>query len=224
MLQADAGDDRRLRGGDHVGGVQPPPQAYLQHHDVTPCRLEAAKAHAGQQLKLGGGVLHGVCRGLDSRRRGAEGLIGDLLPVDPEALIVPHQMGRGIKAHPQPRLPQAGVQQRGGGALAVGPRHMDEFQTLLGASQQGKQLLHPRQPQVAAQHVHMGEIVQHLLIGHGLPPSQLRLPACFMDLFSFSSWWCSSMGTTSTQTNIQVNPPLYRQKPPWRFGTQVTKI
>ena len=58
MLQADVGDHRHLRRGDHIGGVQPSAQAHLQHHQVTLGLPEIEHAQGGHQLELGGGVVH----------------------------------------------------------------------------------------------------------------------------------------------------------------------
>ena len=68
VIQTDAGDDRRLRRVDDVGGVQAAAKAHLQHHDVALCLLKEAEGDGRYQLKLGRGVRHGFRRQLHPLR------------------------------------------------------------------------------------------------------------------------------------------------------------
>ena len=62
VLQADIGDHRRLRGGNHIGGIQAAAQPHLQHHDVAARPQEKLHAQSGHQLKFRGWILHSLSR------------------------------------------------------------------------------------------------------------------------------------------------------------------
>ena len=149
VLQAQIGDDRHLGGGDHVGGVQTPPQAHLQYHDVTGPLLEPHHGHGGHQLELGGRVGH-VPGGLQHPLGDPpQVLVGDGDPVDLEPLAELPQVGGGVQAGAVSRPAQHAGHHGGGGALAVGAGDVDEFQPQMGVAQPAQQLpgaLQPRGP------------------------------------------------------------------------------
>ena len=70
MLQPDVGDDRRLRRGNDVGGVQPPAETDLDHDEVTAGLREPEKADGSHQLKLGRMLRKRVRRGEHAPRGG----------------------------------------------------------------------------------------------------------------------------------------------------------
>ena len=182
MVQADAGDDRGLRHVDDVGGVQAAAKAHLQHHDIALCRLEEAEGDGRHQLKLGGGVRHGVRRLLHPLGGVRQVLVADLFPVYLETLVVAQKVGRGVEPRPVARLLQDGGQHGGGGALAVGPGDVDELQGLLRVPQLGQQLPYPVQAQTAAVDRRLLIVAQCFLVGHG------NVPSLFLPIFSVSFW------------------------------------
>ena len=60
VIQTDVGEHRRLRGGDHVGGVEFAAHAHLAHHDVAPFPREPCECHGRYQLKFRWMVGHAV--------------------------------------------------------------------------------------------------------------------------------------------------------------------
>ena len=150
MLQADVGDDRRLRGRDHVGGVQAAAQTHLQHHDVTLLLQKELHAHRGHQLELGGGIGHPLRHLQHLLGEAAQDFIRDGCPVDLHPLVEAVKVGRGEQASAQPSLSQDGGCHGRGGPLAIGPGDVDEAQAALRIAQAGQQCLGTLQARLPA--------------------------------------------------------------------------
>ena len=173
MVQADVHYHGDLRGVYHVGGVQPAPQARLQHGDIAALLLEPQQGRRRHQLKLRGVLLHGLRRRLYPGDYIRQGLVLYLLAVYLHALVEAEQIGGGEK----PRFVAAALEHRGekGGAaaLAVGAGDMYIFLTLLGPAQPFQQLPHPLQARLRAQPGHAVYVFQSLFVIHKpLPFSQ----------------------------------------------------
>ena len=166
VVQAHGGDHRRLRRADDVGGVQLPAHARLQHHDVALLLEEVLHGQGGDELELRGGVLHGVGVGLDAFGQLRQDGVGNLLPVDLHPLVEAVDEGGGVEARPVPGPLQNGGQHGGGGALAVGPGDVDEFQLFMGAAQFAQQLPGPLQAQLAAHPVDGVDVLERFFVGH----------------------------------------------------------
>ena len=160
MVQAQLGDDRRQRGGDHVGGVQPPAKTHLQHHQVASRLGEVKKGQGRDDFKFRRLVLHRLPHGPPLADQVGKGRVGDLLSPDTEALVEAVQMGRGVQADPIARLGQDGRQAGGNGAFAIGARHMDHGDLILRGTQPGQVSPHPVQAQAGTAPAHLLQPIQ----------------------------------------------------------------
>ena len=179
VVHAHGGEDGNLRHVDDVGGVQRAAQAHLQHHDVAGLLPEIQQGDGGDKLKFGGVLRHGLRRGADPLRQGGQGLVGDHLSVHLDALVKGHQVGRGVQPHPVSGGPENGRQTGAGAALAVGARHVDEFQPPLGVSQGVEQRPDAAQARLMLLPVEGVDIRDGFLTGHEDAPlclGQLLLP------------------------------------------------
>ena len=151
VVQADVGDDHRLGGGDGVGGVQAATHAGLQHHDVTVPTAEELQGHTGDQLKLGGVLLHLVGQPSHPGRDGGQLVSGDLRPVHRHPLFKVVDVGGSVQA----RGIASGGEHRGQhgrrGALAVGAHNVNELELLLRVAHGSQQLPGARKAGAAAQ-------------------------------------------------------------------------
>ena len=159
VIQADVHDHRGLRRVDDVGGVQLAAQAHLQHYDLAGVAGEVLHCDAGDQLKLGGVLLHGFRQRLNVLGDCGELLVGDLLTAHLHALVEAQDVGRGVQAGAVARLPQHALQHGGGGALAVGSGDVDELQLLLRVAHLLQQLAGAAQ---ARTHAHPADAVNVL--------------------------------------------------------------
>ena len=149
VLQADVGNYRRLRGWNHIGGVQPSAQPHLKHYNVALRFQEIEHPHSGHQLKLGGRVLHPLPGGNHLFSNAAQCLVGNGLAVHLEPLMESPQVGRGGQPGFQPRRSQNRGNHGCGGALAVCPGNVDIFQLFMGISHPVQQLQGPAQAGLA---------------------------------------------------------------------------
>ena len=139
VLKADVGNDRSLRHGDDVGGVQPTAEAYLQHCNVTALLLKIAQSNGGHQLEFRGLLGHTLRRGKHALRQRDELPIGDKRVVHLHALVEAVQVRRGEQPRAIACSAQHGRHDRRCGALAVRAGDVDEFQFVLRIPKTGKQ-------------------------------------------------------------------------------------
>ena len=139
MVHAHGGQHRQFRGLNDIRGVQRPAQAGLQNHHITAPLPKVQEGGGGDQLKLRGMLRHRFGGGADLLRHRSQVLVGNFLPINPDTLVKPLQMGRGIQPHPVSRRLQNRRQAGANAALAVGPGHVDTFQLPLGISQPAEQ-------------------------------------------------------------------------------------
>ena len=135
VLALDVGDDRNL-GQEDVGGIQPSSHAHLDNGDVDRALLEVSEGKGGGELEEGGLVR--LPLGPHRPRVGPDGLghpddivVGNGLPIHPDALVEADQMGRGVEAHPIPRLSEDGVEEGAHGSLPLAPCDMDAGKGLM---------------------------------------------------------------------------------------------
>ena len=89
VIHAQCRDHRAGRLFDDVGGIQRAAKPHFQHHDIALLLRKIEHAQCGDDLKLGGHVLHGVGGGLYLFHQRHQRLVRDLLPVDLDALVEP---------------------------------------------------------------------------------------------------------------------------------------
>ena len=135
VVKPDVAQDRRLGGQDHVCRVKFAAHADLADYDVAFFALEVFKAQRRNHFKFGRLLENRVGKGLDVLGQLADCLVGNLLPVDLDALVEAENIGRRVKT----RLVACRLKNRGehraGRALAVGAGDMDEFAGALGVIQ-----------------------------------------------------------------------------------------
>ena len=149
MVEVDRGDDAEQGPIDDIGGIQPAAETDLDDGKV---RRGLAHGHKGR----GRGALEhrrlaatAVDGGLDPVEDGIQGLVPDQLARQPDPLVEPHQMGRGIAMDPQARRLGDGPDEGDGRTLAVGAGNMDDGrQPVLRITQRRTQDAHPVQRQV----------------------------------------------------------------------------
>jgi len=128
VIEVHGRDHRHRHALDHVGGVQHPAQAHLQQAQVRLGLAEGQEGAGGGDLEEGD-WLAGVGR-LDPVEHLGERRLLDQPPGHADALGEAHQVRRGVDVDLQPRRLGHGAQEGDGGALAVGPRHMDHRRQL----------------------------------------------------------------------------------------------
>ena len=166
VVKADVHNDRDLRPGDDVCGVEPAAQTGLQHHDIAACLRIPQHGGGGHQLKFGGVVLHLLRRDTHPGDNVRQNFVSDLFPVDLHPLIEAVEIGGGKK----PGFIASGLQHRGkhGGtaALAVGARNMDKLQPVLRVAQGVQQLRHPGKAGLGAEPGHAVNISKRFFVIH----------------------------------------------------------
>ena len=166
VIHAQCGDHRAGRLFDDVGGIQRAAKPHLQHHDITLLLRKIEHSQCGDDLKLGGHVLHGVGGGLYLLHKRHQCLVRDLLPVDLDALVEPVDEGRGIQPHPVTGGLQAGSQHRRRAALAVGARYMDELQLFVRVAQCRQQGAGTGKPGLMPRPLHRVDVFHCLFVVH----------------------------------------------------------
>ena len=151
-------DDGQLRHGQDIGGVQRPTQPDLDQGQVG---LDLA--HGDEGRRRGAFEDSGLARdGLDPVEDGLQRRIADQAAGQPDALIEPHQMRRGIDMDFEACGLGHGAQEGDGGALAVGPRHMDHGrQSPLRVPERRAQGGHPLQRQIDPLGVPLSEALRN---------------------------------------------------------------
>ena len=166
VVQADVGDDRHLRAGDHIGGVQRAAHTHLQNHDVAVVAAEVFKGDTADQLKLCGTFLHRLGKRLDPLGNFRQFFVGNGLAVDLHPLVEAVDVRRGVKAYPVAGFAQNVCAHCGGRAFAVGAGNVDIFQLVMGVSQLFQKGLGPAQAGNAALPAHGVDIFNGFVCGH----------------------------------------------------------
>ena len=166
VIQSDAAQHGGFRRGDDVGGIELAAHSHLAYHDVAVSAGEPGEGDGRDHLKLRGVIRHGVRQRPHLLRHGAQRLVGDHLAVDLHPLVEPEDIGRRVQTRSVACGAQHGRQHGTGGALAVGARHMDEFQCPLRMTQLLQQRIDALQPGFAAPPVHGVDIGQRLTDRH----------------------------------------------------------
>ena len=166
MVHAQCGDHRAGRLFDDIGGIQRAAKSHLQHHDIALLLRKIEHAQCGDDLELGGHVLHSVGGGLYLLYQRHQRLVRDLLPVDLDALVEPVDEGRGIQSHPVTGGLQAGSQHRRRAALAVCARYMDELQLFVRVAQCRQQGAGAGKPGLMPCPLHRMDVFHCLFVVH----------------------------------------------------------
>ena len=156
MIEAEGGDDGHL-GMDDVGGVQPPPQAHLQHGDVHPLLGQVEEPQGGGDLE-GGDPLDLIHQGPEPLHQGHHLVFADQAIVDADPLAVGVKVRGGVKRGAVAGGPQDGGDHGCRGAFSLGAGDVDGGIAAMGVAQEGQYPLHA--PQVEAGR---GVAVGHLL-------------------------------------------------------------
>ena len=131
VFEGDVGDDRDKR-DDHVGGVQPAPQAYFQHGNIRLLPLKMEEGHCGEEFE----IAHGLPNAPFHRfRAGYDFLAADHTAVDSDPFPKIDQIRRGVKPGPEPRRGQQRGRHRRHGAFAVGAGDQHGGAALLGIAE-----------------------------------------------------------------------------------------
>ena len=123
-------------------------------------------SQCGDDLELGGHVLHGIGGRLYLLHQLHQRLVRDLLPVDLDALVEPVDEGRGIQSHSVTGGLQAGSQHCRRTALAVGARHMDELQLFVRVAQCSQQGAGAGKPGLMPRPLHRVDVFHCLFVVH----------------------------------------------------------
>ena len=191
MIERDVGDDAEPR-LHHVGRIQTPAHAHLQHHHVGTAPGEILKGHRGQHLKKAG-MPRQLAFSNQPLRRPAhyvverrEIVVADRLASEANPLIDAHQVRRRVEPRLQPRSLQDRRQSGARRTLAVGARDQHRWKTIFRMPQRRQQHANVRQiepvrrrlRQLVAQRIHLrdcGFVVSH-------QPSAIRLPVSIFAL------------------------------------------
>ena len=165
VLQADVRHDADLRRGDDVRRVHAPAEADLERDDVALLLHEVQKGDGRHDLKARGHFAHALRRVPHGVCERNEGVVVDLFPVHAHALVEAQQVRRGIEPRAVPRALEHGGEHRGGRALAVRARDVDEFEFLLGIAEQTQKLARARKARRALLPVVELQIFEGLLNG-----------------------------------------------------------
>ena len=148
MLQANVGNDRRLRGIYDICRIKGAAETDLQDDNITLFLPEILHSDRRDQLEMSRVFLHGVGDLRHLLRDPAQGFLFDIFPAVPDPLPEILNIGRGIKACRIPGLPEDALDHRAGTPLAVAAGHMDKTQVFLRIAQALQQLPGPGQPQL----------------------------------------------------------------------------
>ena len=149
-----------------IGGIQRAAKPHLQHHDIALLLCKIEHTQCGDDLELGGHVLHGIGGGLYLLHQLHQCFVRDLPPVDLDALVEAIDKGRGIQPHPVTGSLQTGCQHRRRAALAVCARHMDELQLFVRVAQCSQQGAGAGKPGLMPRPLHRVDVFQCLFVVH----------------------------------------------------------
>ena len=124
--------DARERLGHHIGGIEPAAEPDLEQQRIGGMARE--QQEAGRGLHFEHGDRRVAVGALAGREHLDEFGVADqhaaARPAEAEALVEPHQVGRGIDMHARARRLEHGAHERDGRALAVGAGDMDDRRQL----------------------------------------------------------------------------------------------
>ncbi len=165
VLKTDAHNQRAVRHGNGIGGVQTAAETHLQHHDVAVLRLEILKGQGRQDFEFGGLVCHGQnVRPQKNELRG-QLCITDFLPVNGPTLVDPEKMRGNVESGAIAGLRQDAADHGRGRALAVGAGDMHKVQGFFGMPEPRKKRLHAGRIRTAGFPV-CGKLRKGLVPGH----------------------------------------------------------
>ena len=136
VVHPDRGDDRE-RGLDHVGRVEPPAQAHLDHRPLDLARGEVVEGQRRADLEEGAVLALGQAR--DQREAPRQPPLVGPLAVHADALAEVHQVRRGEEPGADPGLAQHALHQRAHRALAVRARDVHRGPLAVGIAQGAEQ-------------------------------------------------------------------------------------
>ena len=140
-------DDRQRRARDHVGRIEPPAKPDLEQRVIRRHPRHRQQRGAGGDLEIGDVVA--TIGGIAFVQNRAQIGFRDQLAGQPDPLVKPGQVRRGIGVAGQPRPFQPGPDHRQRRTLAVGARDMDDRrQAVLRVAQPVQQAPDPVQRQV----------------------------------------------------------------------------
>ena len=166
VVHAQCSDHRAGRLFDDVGRIQRAAKSHLQHYDIALLLRKIEHSQCGDDLELGGHVLHGIGGRLYLLHQRHQRLVRDLLPVDLDALVEPVDEGRGIQSHPVTGGLQAGSQHCRRAALAVSARYMDELQLFVRVAQCSQQGAGAGKPGLMPRPLHRVDVFHCLFVVH----------------------------------------------------------
>ena len=147
MVQRHRGDDGQRRAVDHIGGIQPPAKTHLKQREIRRGARKREEGRAGGDLEKRD-LIGAIGRHAFIQKCGQRGFRNQL-PRQPDALMKPRQMRRGIGMNLCPPRLQPGADHRLRAALAIGARNMDHRrQGPLGVAQHRQKPMHPVHRQV----------------------------------------------------------------------------
>ncbi len=125
--------DARKRLRHHIGGIEPAAEPDFEEQHVRRAVGEQNEGRGGFDLehcdrRVAVGPLAGL-QGAHEIRIGHQNAA--VRSSQPETLVHPHQIGRGVDVHPGAGGFQHGAHERDGRSLAVGAAHMDDRRQVL---------------------------------------------------------------------------------------------
>ncbi len=151
MVHGDGRHDGRKRLLDDVGGVEASAEAHFEQQDMG--RVLGEQQEGGRRGDLEDGDrragirLLAAAERVDQRRLRHEASAAGR--AEPDALVEPHQMGRGVDVDRKARRFQDRAHEGDGRALAVRARHMDDGrQAAVRLAQRAEEPLQPPERQV----------------------------------------------------------------------------
>ena len=154
MIETDAGDDRHFRPA-HVGRIEPPTQAHLEHGPVHVTASKMQQAQGGHDLEKRRRRLAPPLNFFTCRCHGAHAADQvfrlNRIAINLNPLLNVHQVGRGIQARPEPRRLQDAREHRRRRPFALGARDVNDLELLLRIAQELHEQPHPvelQRPQV----------------------------------------------------------------------------
>ncbi len=128
MVDADGRDDAGERLLDHIGAVEPAAEADLQQQHIGWNFRKQQERRRGLDFKDGDRLA--VIDALTGEQRVAQVVVADQRPRKADALIKPHQIGRGVDMHLQSGRLEDRAQVRDRRSLAVGAGDVDDRRQL----------------------------------------------------------------------------------------------
>ena len=126
VVEVDAREDAD-GGGYHVGGIEPPAEAGLQHHHLRAALLKPGEREGGGDLEKGRCVIPLLDERADLGEPGGDFVFADHFAIEPHAFAEGHEMRRGEKARLQTGGAAARVEHRADGAFPIGAGDVEKL-------------------------------------------------------------------------------------------------